>query len=281
MSLTNEQNITNPISIKRLPESPVDDIHKKSKRSESVNSELLEAVRQLMREEVLPNMRKAFTEELDSRLANFALKEEVNQIGSNIEDVRSELACVQAQLQTKDDEINKYKEMMKHCIQRTIQLEKSAKNKNVIFSNIVTDIDAITTAKKICKDHFGMNDELNEIEKASILATLNGKSSILVEFNKKAYVDKIFSEVKNLRGQSLSVQRDLTKEDLEAKKILMALKHTLKKSSPSTKVAVYDTKIKIADSKFNYLNGTLHGNGVDGGQFLKDNYNFDFENFIN
>lgn len=273
-----EQNMDLELNSKRLPESPVNDLHKKSKMSQE--SELLGALRQMMKEE-LANMRKDFSEELDSKLDNFASKDEIQKINSELETVHKELSSVKADLQAKEDENNQYKELLSNCTQRIIQLEKVAKGKNVIFSNIVTDNDALTTAKKICQESFGMEDHLNDIERASILRTFNGKSSIIVEFTKKSCVDHIFSGVGNLKGQSLSVQRDLTKEDLAIKKLLMTLKHNLKKSNPTVKVTVYDTKIKIGSCKFNYLNGSLSGNGVDGREFLKNTLNFDFEDFIN
>lgn len=98
------------------------------------------------------------------------------------------------------------------------------------------------------------------------------------EFSSGEMVQKVFQNTKNLAGSKIIVERDLTHEKQQDKRVMLELKKKLKEINRNTRVMVRSARLKIDENWFwwnkqkklvsgtndvNKLLQTLYGEGIN------------------
>lgn len=212
-------------------------------------------------------IKECLTEELDARFQNIPTKEELLQVRQELESLK--IDCEQYQKE-------------KYGLQnRLTAIERTLREKNLIFSNVSVSTNPAKVVEDICSGNLGVNNV--NIKKVIKLKEDRSKNSstILAEFSDESTVNLLLQQAKRLKGTKIGLSRDLPAETREARNILLKIRKEIQKASSTEKlnIKVFNNKL-IVDNVTLILNSNYFGdrkNNIDGRKYLKDNFNVDFD----
>lgn len=212
-------------------------------------------------------IKECLTEELDARFQNIPTKEELLQVRQELESLK--IDCEQYQKE-------------KYGLQnRLTAIERTLREKNLIFSNVSVSTNPAKVVEDICSGNLGVNNV--NIKKVIKLKEDRSKNSstILAEFSDESTVNLLLQQAKRLKGTKIGLSRDLPAETREARNILLKIRKEIQKANSTEKlnIKVFNNKL-IVDNVTLILNSNYFGdrkNNIDGRKYLKDNFNVDFD----
>lgn len=184
-----------------------------------------------------------------------ALKEQTDEIKSDIQHINSQISNEAALTRAKISTIESYQNKLKDNI---IHLERVARKNNIIIFGLeITEQNLVSAVIKKLNELMDINlceTDINDIYKLN----KNKISPIKVEFVSFLKKKLIFGSVKKLKGKNIYINNDLCKEDQEKDKILRShLKQAREKGYNA-----YIRKGKIIINKETFSPDQLEENGV-------------------
>lgn len=184
---------------------------------------------------------------LDEKLKNLPTKNDFLEIKENVNEIKSDVSRLENENSTLKDELKQLRESQEKDRRRLQQIEEDLSRKKLIVRGIASQRSAYHAIKKMCKDNLKINHAV-DIESAKKIYDKDQKMTVLVEFKSVGAVSEILKHAKNLAGSSISIDRDLCKERLQNKKVMLQLRKDILKADNSKRVGVKGDKL-VVDGK--------------------------------
>lgn len=206
---------------------------------------------------------------IGQQLANVATKDDIRELTSQFayevdtlrnenEALRNEIGKLKAERAADRKELNK--------------LIQQAKSKNLVFRGMAKSNDAKELVEKLCKEKLTVQNA--NVKSARVLVKREEKEDVLAVFESEEVVNEILKNTKKLVGSTISIEKDMTEEQLQDKKVLLQLKKNITAidATKKKKIAVRNDSIKICDKwmHFNINKKLVQGKQEISGNDLKE-----------
>lgn len=160
-------------------------------------------------------------------------------------------------------ELTEYKQRTALLEHDLAQVDKKQKRSNVIFRGLEESSSPKSSVEQVCSQIMEVpNIAVKEAKKTY---NRNGKMTVCVELNDESMVYNLLKNSSKLKGSSISVDRDLTRDAREKKTAMLFLKKQLFAIDNTKKVIVRDDRMKIENDWFYWnrekqlMSGNLEG----------------------
>lgn len=212
---------------------------------------------------------------MDEKLKNIPTKQDVEEIKATVGDLSDKMDVLKTEndsLRAEVEQLKVEKEKDHHTI---TFLEDHIKRNNIVFRGINTNKSLFQAVKDCCKKNLKITKEINILSVRKLFEN-DGKLGVVVEFSSVDDVREIFANVKNLKGSKISLDRDLSKDRQQDKRVMLELKKQIHKLKPSCPVMVRNEKMKVERQWFKWNNQKQLMCGKDQGiEMLKKIYGDD------
>lgn len=205
---------------------------------------------------------------MDEKLTN--MKQDVEEIKNNVSGLSLKLDEVKSENQLLKNEITQLREEREKDHQQIVYLQEHIKRNNLIFKGIDTKSTLEDSVRDCCKNNLKISEEIVLLSTRKLYEK-NGKVGVVAEFSSGEAVKDIFKNTKNLAGSKIIVERDLTTEKQQDKRVMLELKKRIKEVSSKHKIMVRNEKIKISDKWLMWNKNKILISGNQNGNVVLEN----------
>lgn len=166
-----------------------------------------------------------------------------NQISSEINELRAENEALRS-------EVEKLKEERRSDRKELNRLIQQNKSKNLVFRGIPKCENPKQVVEKTCIETLGLQGV--KINTAKILIERNQKADILAVFDTVEMTQNVLKNTRKLAGTTIFIEKDLSEEKLQDKKVLLQLKRDIELKDRSHKIIVRNNYIRIGNKWMYY-----------------------------
>lgn len=153
-----------------------------------------------------------------------------------------------------------------------LSIQKRQKRDNVIIKGLNSNQAPKEAVKTLCENVLRTPEV--KIKNAHKTFERNGKMTVVAELECEEMVHQVLRNSSNLRGTTISVDKDLTKDGLEKKSAMFSLKRSLTEMDASKKVLVRNERMRVDNEWFHWNNNKcLMSNQTEGKEMLGRIYN--------
>lgn len=124
-----------------------------------------------------------------------------------------------------------------------MQLEDQLKSKDLLFKGLNINKSLIDEVAKVCKNNLNLHS--TTIKSTRKIFERNGKMTVLAEFDSLQSVQEVLQETRKLKGTSIYIEKDLSVERQQDKKVMLQLRRLIRAASTKHTVKVVSDKIKV------------------------------------
>lgn len=226
-----EHNVDTPLAKPKLKNLTPD----KNKEMSSVGSlsvqDLMKLMSSLM-DEKLTNMKQNVEE----------IKLNASGLSSKLDEVKTENECLRKEvIQLRDEKEKDHQQIM--------YLQEHIKRNNIIFQGIAYGKSLEDAVKTCCKENLKMSQEINLLSTRKLYEN-DGKMGVVAEFSSGEVVKEVFKNVKNLAGSKIIIERDLSIEKQQDRRVFLEIKKSFRELKGKHHILVRNEKMKIGDKWF-------------------------------
>ncbi|KAL5289759.1 hypothetical protein ACFFRR_009654 [Megaselia abdita] len=160
-------------------------------------------------------------------------------------------------------------------------LDRLSRSKNLVFTRLPKSAEYHSIITDLCVNKLKVLEPLSIINLAQIGEEKDKKTvTLLVSFGSTTITSQILKSCRHLRGTNIGISRDISKDEREARNILLILRKTILKLGTSSKVKVVDNKIYIDNQKLTLKNNFFGNDNVDGKKFLEEKFSIKFDEIV-
>lgn len=151
------------------------------------------------------------------------------------------------------------------------QIDRRQKRSNIVLRGLNDSQAPRATVEDLCSNVLKVDDvKVKDVRKTF---QKNGKMTVVAELADADMVNSVLKSTVNLKGSSISIDRDLTRESREKKSVMMKLKKDLLEQDTSKKIIVRDDRLKV-DNNWFYWNADkqLKSGSLEGRTALQNIY---------
>lgn len=190
-------------------------------------------------------MQKSMEGIMDEKLKNLATKSDFEDIKTNVAEIDKKCEDLKNENEILRSEINKLKAERERDNENLRRLVDQSKRKNVIFKGIKKQGSPKNSVENVCINVLKLNDL--KIKMARTLYSNNGKIGVVAEMQTEEMVHKIFKNTKNLTGSTIIIERDLSEERQQDRKVLLQIKSAILQTDKTHKIFVRNDSLKIGN----------------------------------
>lgn len=184
---------------------------------------------------------------IEAKLINVSTKSDIDEIKHQIIDVDNKFESLKQENIALRDEIEQLKVERKKDQQQINRLVEQGKRKNVIFRGIEKKDTPRESVEAVCKNVLKLQNIT--VNAARIIYTAStSKISVVAELETVEMANSIFKNLKELAGSTIKVEKDLTEEKQQDRKVMFQLKTDILEISKTHKVLVKNDSIKVGTS---------------------------------
>lgn len=218
---------------------------------------------------------------MDEKLINIPTKKDIEDIKTNVGELSTKFDGLKLENEYLKKEVTELKFEREKDHQQINYLQEHIKRNNIIFKGIDAKTTLEDAVKDCCKENLKLTQDINLLSTRKMYEK-DGKIGVVAEFSSGEMVKEVFQNTKNLAGSKIIVERDLTHEKQQDKRVMLEIKKKLKKINQNTRVMVRSARIKIGENWFwwnkqkkfvsgtnnvNMLLKTLYGEGINSVNF--------------
>lgn len=218
---------------------------------------------------------------MDEKLTNIPTKKDIEDIKTNVGELSTKFDGLKLENEYLKKEVTELKFEREKDHQQINYLQEHIKRNNIIFKGIEAKTTLEDAVKDCCKENLKLTQDINLLSTRKMYEK-DGKIGVVAEFSSGEMVKEVFKNTKNLAGSKIIVERDLTHEKQQDKRVMLEIKKKLKKINQNTRVMVRSARIKIGENWFwwnkqkkfvsgtnnvNMLLKTLYGEGINSVNF--------------
>lgn len=218
---------------------------------------------------------------MDEKLINIPTKKDIEDIKTNVGELSTKFDGLKLENEYLKKEVTELKFEREKDHQQINYLQEHIKRNNIIFKGIEAKTTLEDAVKDCCKENLKLTQDINLLSTRKMYEK-DGKIGVVAEFSSGEMVKEVFQNTKNLAGSKIIVERDLTHEKQQDKRVMLEIKKKLKKINQNTRVMVRSARIKIGENWFwwnkqkkfvsgtnnvNMLLKTLYGEGINSVNF--------------
>lgn len=218
---------------------------------------------------------------MDEKLTNIPTKKDIEDIKTNVGELSTKFDGLKLENEYLKKEVTELKFEREKDHQQINYLQEHIKRNNIIFKGIEAKTTLEDAVKDCCKENLKLTQDINLLSTRKMYEK-DGKIGVVAEFSSGEMVKEVFQNTKNLAGSKIIVERDLTHEKQQDKRVMLEIKKKLKKINQNTRVMVRSARIKIGENWFwwnkqkkfvsgtnnvNMLLKTLYGEGINSVNF--------------
>lgn len=132
------------------------------------------------------------------------------------------------------------------------QVQKKQKRASVVFKGLADNISPKAAVDEVCVRALAVQDVV--VKEAKKIFQRDGKMSALAELSDESMVSTILRNSSKLKGTTISVDRDLTRDARQKKSAMLTLKRDITQIDNSKRIIVRDDRMRVEDRWF-YWNG--------------------------
>jgi len=192
------------------------------------------------------------SDRMSNHLKQVSTKQDVLEIKNELVEVKEHLGNVDVQMNSLKEENKALREQLEELkkARETDRIEISrlveeAKKKNVIFKGLQKSEDLKKSVELLCKETLGVQNI--HVRLTRTLFEDNGKLGLLAVMQTEEMAAMVFKNAKKLEGSSISIDRDLTTEKQQHKRVLLQLKKMILDKDKTKKITVRNDTIKIGE----------------------------------
>lgn len=209
---------------------------------------------------------------LDEKLKNLSTKADIEEVKQTMQDCCSQVGHLKMENEALKEEVKilKFEHQKDH--QELMRLVDKNKQKNVVFRGIEKNGDLKENITKICAETMGIPDLV--VKWVRKLYETDETVCGVAEFRTEEMANAVFNNAKKLKGTSVFVDKDLSDEKQQNKKVMLQLKTQLKSLNKDLKILVRNDRMRI-DKKWLFWNKDklLMCGSQNGKEFLKTIFN--------
>lgn len=204
--------------------------------------------------ELMALMTNSLSALLDEKMINLPTKDDLEGVKQHINEVKTEVYMLKVENRELKDEVIKLKESRDADQRRLRQIEEDLGKKKLIVRGLKCQTNIIAAVKKVLREKMELNKEI-EIDHANKLFEKDGKMTVMVEMRSAGMVVEVLKRTKKLAGTSIFIDRNLSMERQQDKKIMLELRKSLLLYNKSQKVSVRGDKL-VVDGNWFYWNNS-------------------------
>lgn len=189
---------------------------------------------------------------LDEKLKHLATKNDLENVKHHIDEVKSDVNKISMENKELKEEVKSLKTNWESDQKRLSQLEDEVRKKKIIIRGLKTQKSAIDAVKAIYKDQLKISKAAEEIENVKKMYEHEGKMTVIVEMRTSEIVREVLKQSKELAGTSIFIDRDLSAERQQKKKIMIVLRKDILAVSENKRISVRGDKLVIAGKWFTW-----------------------------
>lgn len=170
------------------------------------------------------------------REINKEVLEKVSKVSDDVETLKEQNIWLKGEVECLKAE----KEMDR---KRIMHLEEQLKSKNLLFKGLNVNKSLIDEVTNVCKNN--LNLHTTAIKSTRKIFERNGKMTVLAEFDSLQSVQEVLQETRKLKGTSIYIEKDLSVERQQDKKVMLQLRREIRAASTKYSIKVVSDKIKI------------------------------------
>lgn len=158
-------------------------------------------------------------------------------------------------------------ELKKHMA----DMQYSSKAKNLIFRGLPANADPKISAMNCIENNLKVSSSQAPVTNVRKIHEYNGNMTVAVEFDNAQAVRNVLSNVKNLHGTKIFIEKDLDIIGKEKRNVMNNLKKVLAAADGNIRTIVRNDRLRISGEQFYWdKNYELKSNGQDGkGKLLR------------
>lgn len=180
---------------------------------------------------------------VEVKLENVATKSDIEDIKQHITDIDGKFETLKQENVALRDEIAQLREERCKDHQQIKRLVEQGKRKNVIFRGISKKGSPRTSVEHVCNNVMKVNGV--QVAAARVLFTKDDKICVVAEMQTEQMATNIFKNLKSLAGSTIKVEKDLSEDRQQDRKVLMQLKFNILAVDKTHKVFVKNDSIKV------------------------------------
>lgn len=183
---------------------------------------------------------------MDEKLKNMPTKQDFDEIKNKVNENSTKLDDLKSENDTLKSEIKQLKSENEKNHQQIMYLQKHIKRNSIVFKGISSKTSMEEAVKECCRTDLKLSIEICLISTRKLYEK-DDKLGVIAEFRSAEMVKEIFKSTKNLSGTKISIERDLTTEKQQDKRVMLELKKAIKQKSSVHHIVVRNEKIRIGD----------------------------------
>lgn len=188
-------------------------------------------------------MKSSMESIMEDKMQTLSTKTDIEEVKTQISDIDLSLTQLKHENEAMRAEIDLLKTERDKDREQIRRLVEQGKRKNVLFRGIIRQGSPKHSVESVCKNILKLSDV--KIASARILFSSNDKLGVVAEMQSEDMANKIFKSLRNLAGTSIKVEKDLTEEKQQDRKVLMQLKAEILAIDKTHRVFVKNDSIKI------------------------------------
>lgn len=203
--------------------------------------------------DLMRTLSSSMSELFDDKMKNLLTKYDLEEISHHMRELFTQIEELKSENQALKNEIQKMKTNHLKDNSRFEHVEEKLRRKNVIFQGVKEQKSKSLNeiVKTICNKNLKMNHPVAIISTRK-LCDFKGNLTILAEMESEQCVREVLKRSKLLKGTSIYVDRDLSKEKQQQRKAMITLKKEILSKNKSLKVSVINEKLKVAKHWFTW-----------------------------
>lgn len=218
------------------------------------------------------DLKKSMAQILDEKMKILPTKEDIEYIKQHVHNIASQVIELKSENQHLKKEILKLKNDRDLDNKKISLIEEQLKRRNDKTTAINEEVE--TFLKKTLK----MSGPIL-LKSTRKISTYKGKMTVVAEMDSSNAVEDVLKRSKMLAKTQFYMERDLSTEKQQQKKVMMLLRRNLLNKFKNHKVSVLNEKLRVADKWFKWdKNYNLVCGSLDGKKVQATMYNSGVEN---
>lgn len=215
---------------------------------------------------------KLISNVLDEKLKDMPTKSDLMIVTENVNDVKMEVSKLADENKLLQEEVQKLRQYREEDQKRMKYLEEDLGKKKIIIRGLVSQKSTYGAVKKLFNEKLNLGNRV-DIEQTRKMFEKDGKMTVMVELKSVKMVSEVFKNAKNLAGSSVYIDRELSSERQQDKKIMLQMKKDILQVDKTKRIAVKNDKLVVDGQVFAWNNNkTLMCGKKPGEDLLKEWY---------
>lgn len=192
---------------------------------------------------------------MDRKIENLATKQDLKMFAEDVQMLKDSNEAIKVTLAELTSERDDYR-------QKFEQMDRNMRRKNIIIKGLIYNGNVNNAVKDLFASKMKI-DEPIDVDEARLIGRKTGQHSvILVRLMREETIRRIFSNIKNLVGAGIIIERDFTADMRQRMGFLLKVKRVIRsklveKRDKEKVIKVFGDRLVIDKQQFNWHDGNL------------------------